>query len=56
MTIRIGTSGWSYDHWKGGFYPVDLAKSRNNDYAALAPHNASALSSICSQNEPDSHG
>lgn len=24
----IGTSGWTYDHWKGGFYPVDLAKSR----------------------------
>lgn len=22
--IRIGTSGWSYDHWKGPFYPKDL--------------------------------
>lgn len=22
--IRIGTSGWSYDHWRGGFYPKDL--------------------------------
>jgi uncharacterized protein YecE (DUF72 family) len=24
MTIRIGTSGWVYDHWRGIFYPKDL--------------------------------
>jgi uncharacterized protein YecE (DUF72 family) len=24
--IRIGTSGWQYDHWKGPFYPEDLPK------------------------------
>lgn len=23
--IRIGTSGWSYDHWQGPFYPDDLS-------------------------------
>jgi len=23
--ILIGTSGWSYDHWQGSFYPPDLA-------------------------------
>jgi uncharacterized protein YecE (DUF72 family) len=23
--IHVGTSGWSYDHWKGPFYPGDLA-------------------------------
>jgi uncharacterized protein YecE (DUF72 family) len=23
--IYIGTSGWHYDHWKGPFYPPDLA-------------------------------
>jgi uncharacterized protein YecE (DUF72 family) len=28
MSIRVGTSGWSYDHWKGLFYPDQLAKSR----------------------------
>jgi len=27
--IHVGTSGWHYDHWKGPFYPEDLAK---NDY------------------------
>jgi len=26
--VRIGCSGWSYDDWKGGFYPGDLARSR----------------------------
>ncbi|MFH0769305.1 MAG: DUF72 domain-containing protein, partial [Chloroflexota bacterium] len=24
----IGTSGWHYDHWRGDFYPKDLAKSK----------------------------
>jgi uncharacterized protein YecE (DUF72 family) len=23
-TIRIGTSGWTYPHWRGPFYPKDL--------------------------------
>ncbi len=22
--IFIGTSGWTYDHWKGRFYPPSL--------------------------------
>jgi uncharacterized protein YecE (DUF72 family) len=34
MTIRVGTSGWSYDHWRGGFYPEKLAKSRWFDFYA----------------------
>jgi uncharacterized protein YecE (DUF72 family) len=25
-TLRIGTSGYQYDHWKGVFYPEDLPK------------------------------
>jgi uncharacterized protein YecE (DUF72 family) len=28
----IGTSGWTYDHWKGCFYPESLPKSRWFDY------------------------
>ena len=27
MEIRIGTSGWHYDHWRGPFYPSDLPAS-----------------------------
>jgi uncharacterized protein YecE (DUF72 family) len=26
--IRIGTSGWYYDHWRERFYPPGLAKSK----------------------------
>ncbi len=32
--LRIGTSGWQYDHWRGRFYPDDLPKKRWFDYYA----------------------
>jgi uncharacterized protein YecE (DUF72 family) len=32
--IRVGTSGWYYDHWKKLFYPADLAKSKWFEYYA----------------------
>lgn len=33
-TIRVGTSGWSYDHWRGVFYPDHLpAEGRLAHYA-----------------------
>jgi uncharacterized protein YecE (DUF72 family) len=28
----IGTSGWHYDHWRGEFYPQDMAKPRWLDF------------------------
>ncbi|MBN2213711.1 MAG: DUF72 domain-containing protein [Bacteroidales bacterium] len=28
----IGTSGWSYNHWKGNFYPEDIKKNNWFDY------------------------
>jgi uncharacterized protein YecE (DUF72 family) len=34
VSVRIGTSGWSYDHWAGRFYPDSLpAKDRLAFYA-----------------------
>jgi len=30
----IGTSGWSYDHWSGVFYPEHLAASHRLEYYA----------------------
>ena len=27
MSLLIGTSGWQYRHWKGGFYPAKLRQS-----------------------------
>lgn len=26
--VRVGTSGWSYDHWDGAFYPGEVPRSR----------------------------
>jgi uncharacterized protein YecE (DUF72 family) len=30
--LRVGTSGYQYDHWRGRFYPEDLPKKRWFDY------------------------
>ena len=32
--IRIGTSGWYYEHWRELFYPPDLPKSKWFEYYA----------------------
>ena len=32
MSIHIGTSGFYYEHWRGVFYPQDLAKRRFFEY------------------------
>jgi uncharacterized protein YecE (DUF72 family) len=32
--IFVGTSGWTYDHWKGRFYPQGLPKSHWFEYYA----------------------
>jgi uncharacterized protein YecE (DUF72 family) len=34
--IRIGTSGYSYASWRGVFYPSDLAKARELEFASRA--------------------
>lgn len=32
--LRIGTSGWIYDSWKGRFYPQDLARGQELEFYA----------------------
>ena len=32
--IRIGIGGWTYEPWRGTFYPHDLAQKRELEYAA----------------------
>jgi uncharacterized protein YecE (DUF72 family) len=34
MNVRVGTSGWSYDEWKGSFYPSDLPSAKMLAYYA----------------------
>ena len=36
--FRVGTSGWTYDHWKDCFYPPALPKSRWFDHYASLFH------------------
>ncbi len=31
---RVGTSGWSYDHWRGDFYPDDLTRGKELEHYA----------------------
>ena len=30
--VHIGTSGWSYDHWTGPFYPEHISRDKHLDY------------------------
>jgi uncharacterized protein YecE (DUF72 family) len=32
--VRVGTSGWTYDHWAGTFYPDGLARRRRLEHLA----------------------
>jgi uncharacterized protein YecE (DUF72 family) len=33
-TIRIGIGGWTYEPWRGAFYPADLPQKRELEYAS----------------------
>ena len=34
--IRVGIGGWTYEPWRGSFYPVDLPQKRELEFAAQA--------------------
>jgi uncharacterized protein YecE (DUF72 family) len=38
--IKIGTSGWMYDHWKGPFYPQDMPSG------GMLPHYAQTFDTV----------
>lgn len=33
-TIRVGIGGWTYEPWRGVFYPSDLSQKRELEYAS----------------------
>jgi uncharacterized protein YecE (DUF72 family) len=35
-TIRIGVGGWTFEPWRGVFYPEDLTQKRELEYASRA--------------------
>lgn len=36
MTIRAGVGGWTFEPWRGVFYPRGLAQSRKLEFASRA--------------------
>ena len=40
MPVLIGTSGWHYEHWKGGFYP------RGMPAVAWLPHYSERFATV----------
>jgi len=42
----LGTSGWSYNHWRGSFYPDDVPQSRWFEYYSQHFHSVELNSSF----------
>ncbi|MDX1660842.1 MAG: DUF72 domain-containing protein [Gemmatimonadota bacterium] len=54
-TSRIGVSGWSYDAWHGDFYPDDLSRSRELEYASRRLSTVEINGSFYSLQAPDTY-
>jgi len=52
---RIGISGWSYDEWHGKFYPDDLPKKRQLEYASRRFNSIELNGSFYSLKKPDDY-
>ncbi len=53
--MRVGVSGWSYDSWKGAFYPADLPAARRLHYASRRFQSIEINGSFYSLQKPDSY-
>jgi uncharacterized protein YecE (DUF72 family) len=53
--IRVGTSGWQYDSWRGDFYPPGLARSKQLAYAASQLNAMELNGSFYSLQRPSSY-
>jgi uncharacterized protein YecE (DUF72 family) len=53
--VRVGVSGWSYDSWKGAFYPADLPAARRLHYASRCFQSIEINGSFYALQKPDSY-
>ena len=53
--VRVGLSGWSYDGWRGEFYPDDLPRRRELEYASRRFSSLEINGSFYSLLEPDTY-
>jgi len=54
-TVRVGLSGWSYDSWRGEFYPDDLPRRRELAYASRRFNSLEVNGSFYSLLKPDTY-
>ena len=53
-TIRIGVGGWTFEPWRGVFYPADLAQKRELEFASRALTSIEINGTYYSTFKPDS--
>lgn len=54
-TIRVGTSGWSYDGWRGDFYPAGLPRRRELEHLSRRLTSVEVNGSFYSLQRPSSY-
>ena len=52
--IRVGISGWRFDGWRGGFYPVDLPQRRELEFASRQLNSIELNGTFYSTQKPQS--
>jgi uncharacterized protein YecE (DUF72 family) len=52
--IRVGVGGWTYEPWRGVFYPSDLTQKRELEYASRALTSIEINGTYYSTFKPDS--
>ena len=53
-TIRVGIGGWTYEPWRGVFYPSDLTQKRELEFASRALTSIEINGTYYSTFKPDS--
>lgn len=53
--VHIGTSGWTYRHWRGAFYPAGLPGRRELEYLAGRLRSVEINGSFYALQKPDSY-
>lgn len=54
MTVRVGIGGWTYEPWRGVFYPEGLAHKRELEYAASQLTTIEINATYYSRQKPES--
>src|SRR5258707_5881184 len=53
--IRVGVGGWTYEPWRGTFYPKDLAQKRELEYASRQLNSIEINGTFYSLGRPSSY-